>query len=433
MGPMTKAAMRRGLAFAMLSALTASVVSVPARGEVPLPTPERPIQSEGTVSFELTPGKSLRNGIGQQREQFVALRIPRVADVRLAQSETNVAIAWRWAAGIDVPHFQTLLPELPGNMTFYMQFTWEADLGRFEAYFNGLPMIDAGATYEPWKMEQPAAGYEIPDSPATVSDVKLLAEYLPRRALQKHVPDQYLGRDADVLGQDRSRQPLPIADRRGRLLLDLPLASQKDIDGWVLEGPGQVTFEDGWMQMRSTRPDAKGDVNGHIVNWCPRDFPASFVAQWEVQVLSDWGLNIVFFAAKGENGEDIFAPNLPPRDGTFSHYIKGAVKSYHISYHANTPNSPGRSTSNLRKNNRFLLVSAGPVAIPASSRDVHQVRLVKDGAHIQLLVDGRVSIDYTDPGTDRYGPVYGAGKLGLRQMQWTVARYRNLKIWELVP
>jgi len=44
-----------------------------------------------------------------------------------------------------------------------------------------------------------------------------------------------------------------------------------------------------------------------------------------------------------------------------------------------------------------------------------------------------VSIDYTDPGTDRYGPVYGGGKFGLRQMQWTVARYRNLKMWRLTP
>ena len=128
-------------------------------------------------------------------------------------------------------------------------------------------------------------------------------------------------------------------------MLDAPLASKADIDKWVLEGPGRVTIEDGWMHMRSTRPDAARGVNGHIVHWCPLDFPANFVAEWEVQILSEWGLNIVFFAAHGEQGEDIFAPNLPPRDGTFVNYTKGAIKSYHISYYANAPHAPGRSTS----------------------------------------------------------------------------------------
>jgi hypothetical protein len=394
---------------------------------------DTPLQAEGTVSFELTPGETLRNGTGQAKKQFTVLKIPNLAEFRLSQSETNMAIQWRWAGKMKVAHFQTLLPELPGDKTYYMQFTWEARLGRFEVYFNGLPMIDVGTTNQPWEMEQPATEYEIPESPATVSSLQIVPEYLPPELLKEQVPERFSGRDAAILGQDRDKTPISVARRRGRLLLDLPLASQDDIDEWILEGPGEVTFKDGWMQMRSTRPDASGGVNGHIVNWCPNDFPADFVAEWEVQVLSDWGLNIVFFAAKGENGEDIFDPSLPARDGTFTHYIKGAVKSYHISYHANTPGAPGRSTSNLRKNNRFLLISAGPVAIPADSREVHQVRLVKDGAHIQLQVDGRVSIDYVDPGTDRYGPVYGGGKFGLRQMQWTVARYRNLKIWRLEP
>ncbi len=59
------------------------------------------------------------------------------------------------------------------------------------------------------------------------------------------------------------------------------------------------------------------------------------------------------------------------------------------------------------------------------------MRLIKDGAHIQLQVDGRVSIDYTDPGTARYGPIHTDGKIGLRQMQWTIAQYRNFRVWEL--
>jgi hypothetical protein len=423
----------RSSMMALSASLAVLVATVSTANDTAVHGLDKPLQSEGTVSFELTPGTTLRNGIGAAKEQFTVLRIPDLADILLAQSETNMTIQWRWAAKIDVADLRMLLPELPGDKTYFMQFTWEARLGRFEVYFNGLPMIDPGTNHQPWEVNQAATEYEIPQSPARLSSLQIVPEYFPPKTMRGQVPEKFLGRDADVLGQDRSKLPLPVAKRLGRLLLDAPLASPGDIDDWILEGPGEVTIQDGWMHMRSTRPDAAKGVNGHIVNWCPRDFPASFVAEWEVQILSEFGLNIVFFAAKGEKGEDIFDSGLPPRDGTFTHYIKGAVKSYHISYFADAANAPGRSTSNLRKNNRFLLIAAGPVAIPADSHDVHRVRLIKDGAHIQLQVDGRVSIDYVDPGTDRYGPVYGGGKFGLRQMQWTVARYRNLKIWELGP
>jgi hypothetical protein len=56
--------------------------------------------------------------------------------------------------------------------------------------------------------------------------------------------------------------------------------------------------------------------------------------------------------------------------------------------------------------------------------------LIKDGAHIQLQVDGKVIIDWTDVGS-RYGPVLGGGKIGLRQMQWTQAQYRNFRVHAL--
>jgi hypothetical protein len=221
---------------------------------------------------------------------------------------------------------------------------------------------------------------------------------------------------------------MSLEGRVGSVLYASALASESDISGWRMEGPGRVTFEDGWMRMASERPD--GPV-GHIVHWCPRDFPSSFVAEWDVQPLSDHGLCIVFFAAKGENGEDIFDPALPERTGDFRDYIRGAIVSYHMSYYANTPFNPGRITCNMRKNNHFYLVTNGPPGIPPGSNKIHHILLVKDGAHSQLQVDGRVIIDFTDPG-DRYGPVLGGGKIAFRQMQWMVAQYRNFRVRELI-
>src|SRR5690606_16470396 len=117
------------------------------------------------------------------------------------------------------------------------------------------------------------------------------------------------------------------------------------------------------------------------VFWGPEDFPDSFVATWQVQNLAiESGLLIVFFAATSENGEDIFDPALPVRDGTFDQYTEGKIKSYHLSYYANVAHEPGRSHVNLRKNNTFSLLQSGGEGIPTESVDIHNIRLIKQGA-----------------------------------------------------
>jgi hypothetical protein len=154
------------------------------------------------------------------------------------------------------------------------------------------------------------------------------------------------------------------------------------------------------------------------------------VAQWEVQPLDPDGLCIVFFSAAGIHGEDIFEPHLAKREGIFTQYTHGDINCYHISYYANTPPNPGRITSNLRKNSGFLLVSNGPPGILPGSRDVHHVQLLKDGSRIVLTVNQHVIIDCIDDGKSG-GPVLGSGKIGLRQMQWMNARYRNFRVFNL--
>lgn len=209
---------------------------------------------------------------------------------------------------------------------------------------------------------------------------------------------------------------------KGRLLYENSFSNAEQVKDWVMEGPGKVEFKDGWMEMYSPGEE------WHHVFWCPRDFPSSFVAEWEVQNMHPQaGLLIVFFAAKGTRGEDIFDKTLPARDGTFKYYTKDRLNSYHISYYANNPKNPERELSHLRKNNSFALVQDGPEGIPKDSRDIHRVRLVKRDSRILFFVDDRKIIDWTDDGTT-YGPVYGGGKIGFRQMQWSHFRYRNFKV-----
>jgi len=219
-----------------------------------------------------------------------------------------------------------------------------------------------------------------------------------------------------------SQNDIPV---KGKLLYENSLSKDEMVKDWKMEGPGELKFKNGWMEMHS--PNKKWD---HVF-WCPQNFPESFNAEWQMQNMDTTsGLVIVFFAAKGINGEDIFDAAMPKRDGTFKYYNKGRIDCYHISYYSNNPKNPERNDSHLRKDPMFALLQTGEEGIPQNSIKVHGIRLVKNHAHIIMYVDDRKVIDYTDDG-NTFGPVYTSGKIGFRQMRWTDFRYRNFKVWEI--
>jgi len=387
-----------------------------------------PVQNRGTISFTLRNERAFQNGEGVKKTNFPFLNIPGLAEASIQQTNKSVSLQWKCEGG---PNFQGLVPEFPGPGTWFVQVTWDAAQGLFDVYLNGAAATTPGVKFQPWSVPKPAHEVATFPGPLSVSDLQAELVFRKPEEAEAKTPAELRGRHAELFGQAAMPTPIKVESRKGRLLLDAALANEGDVKGWIMEGPGKAEFAEGWMKMWSTRPDAKPPANGHIVFWCPKDFPERFVCEWDCQIVSPEGLNIIFFAAKGENGEDIFDPRLPQRDGTFVQYTNGKIVCYHISYYANTPDTPGRATSNLRKDHAFYLMATGPVAIPAGSSRIHHLRLIKDRGHIQALVDGKVFIDYTDRGGDRYGPIYTDGKIGLRQMQWTAARYRNLKIWEL--
>jgi hypothetical protein len=212
---------------------------------------------------------------------------------------------------------------------------------------------------------------------------------------------------------------------KGDLIYSNTLSSEEELKSWVMEGAGETQFSEGWMSMFSA------EEKGHHVYWCPKELPESFIAEWEVRNLhTEAGLCIVFFAANGAEGEDVLSADLKLRDGAFKQYTKGDINNYHISYYANTPTQKDRPHAHLRKNKGFYKVQTGESGIAYDSEETHRVKLIKDNGHIQMLVDGRPIIDWTDDGA-KYGPILGAGKLAFRQMKWTRFQYKDLKVWEL--
>lgn len=389
---------------------------------------ERPLGTRGTVSFLVRPRVWYRGGPDVEKFRCDVVKINRVGKFWFQNQSSDTLLAWDWDWDLidGADWIGTYVPELPGPEWYHLVYTWDSEKGLFDAYFNGYPQR-LSASPKPWVM---TSGDELVISADVfdVADVNIKYEYMKPERVAGIVPEECGKRRGDLLGFRDDVKPMVVDGRLGKLLYESSMINPESIKGWVMEGPGVLEYKDGWLEMSSALVD--GVQKGHIVHWCPKDFPESFVAEWEIEQMKDNGFCIVFFAAKGENGEDIFDPGLPKRDGTFKQYTSEAIVSYHISYYATSPASQGRTTSNLRKNNHFYLIANGPPGIEPGDMEPRKVRLIRDGGHVQLLVDGKVIIDHVDDGK-HYGPVLGGGKIGLRHMEWTKARYRNFRVWEL--
>ena len=390
---------------------------------VPLP---QPLGQQGTIAVRFNAAQAYANGPAAAAVTTEIFTIPGVASCRCEQAPTACTLAWEWDPAVEAEPLVVEIPELPGPEAYFLHYSWDAAAGTFTGYANGTPLRLPGVALPPWKMPNAA---EIRLAPGTdLVSVKPTA--LTASAARAEVPEEYRGRHAELFGVVvAQRPPLDISGRQGAVIFESSLAQAEEVEGWVMEGPGQIDFASGWMTLCSERPTG-GD--GNIVFWCPHDFPERFVAEWEVEVLSQQGLCISFFAAAGSQGEDLFAPTLRKRTGVFRQYTQSDIDCYHISYFANAHSAPGRITSNMRKNSGFHVVTNGPPGIAPGQQGAHDVRLIKDGARVHMQVDGRVVIDFLDDG-NRYGPVLGAGKIGFRQMSPTVARYRRFRVQALAP
>ena len=213
-------------------------------------------------------------------------------------------------------------------------------------------------------------------------------------------------------------------------IYDNPLASAADVAGFVLEGSASVTFEDGRMRMQNRLDPALGQKS-NFVYWCPEVFPADIQVEWDFRPLREPGLCILFFAAAGRRGEDLFDPALAPRAGVYDSYHHGDINAYHLSYFRRMREEERAfHTCNLRKSYGFELVCQGADPIP-SVEDIrqpyHLVLRKQDGA-VSFSVNGLTVLKWRDPGRT---PVLGRGRIGFRQMAPLCAEYSGLKVYRL--
>jgi hypothetical protein len=374
----------------------------------------------GAVSFDITFKEQLRNGSQAVSKKFTIFTIKDLCSLKASLDKAAAGIHWKWTrkgTGMGL-----LLPEFKKDKKYSFFMSWDSEKGIFNSYVNGYPVRIPGTKLHAWKISKPGK-LSIKKGPFSVENFKVYDKYISPDEITKLSPPPKTNPLLSCsLADDYGKI---INTKRGKLLYN-GSKIDPEFKTWKKEGPVKCRFEKGWEIFKSTQPKR----HKHIVWWCPEKFPESFIAEWEIKIISEHGLCIIFFAAKGENGESIFAPSLPERDGTFVDYIKGKIKSYHISYLTNAGHNPGRPQVNLRKNNCFYLMSQGAAGMPFDNK-IHKILLYKNKSRMFMTVDGRPVMDYTDNDAERYGKPYGDGWIGLRQMSWAVGGYRNFKVWEI--
>jgi hypothetical protein len=213
------------------------------------------------------------------------------------------------------------------------------------------------------------------------------------------------------------------------LLYTNPLAGPADVAGWRLEGDAHITFPNGRMRIENARDAGEGQA-ANLVYWCPEAFPDNIAVSWDFWPVREPGLCILFFAARGRQGEDLFDPALAPRAGIYNQYHHGDIDALHVSYfRRKNPSERVFHTCNLRKSHGFHLVAQGADPIPdvADATPPYRIQLIKAGPVVEFSIDDLLIFHWEDDGTT-FGPILGDGTIGFRQMAPLIGEYANLTV-----
>ncbi len=219
----------------------------------------------------------------------------------------------------------------------------------------------------------------------------------------------------------------------GKLLYENPLATQKDVAGFRMEGQALVHFPAGRMRLENRLDPALGQKSNFLF-WCPQDFPPDVAITWEFYPLREPGLCMLFFSAGGKKGEDLFDAALAKRTGEYQQYHHGDINAFHMSYFRRRYESERAfHLCNLRKSYGFHMVTQGADPIPsvADAKSPYRIKLIKRKKEVAFFINGLPVLRYLDDGKT-YGPLLQGGKIGFRQMAPLVAEYSNLKVYAAV-
>lgn len=217
-----------------------------------------------------------------------------------------------------------------------------------------------------------------------------------------------------------------------KLIYENPLSCEGDLRGFVLEGSARLSFSEGRLRMENARSAAEGQKANYVL-WCPEEFPPDVRIEWKFRPLKEPGLAILFFSARGRNGEDVLDGSLAKREGDYMQYHHGDINAFHVSYfRRKEPEERALHVCNLRKSYGLHLVAQGGDPIPDADEcnRMYRIALEKKENRVRFLVEDVEVFLFEDDGVT-YGSLLSGGKIGFRQLAPMIAEYADFKVYEL--
>lgn len=351
--------------------------------------------------------------------QLVMPREGRGPGARVVHLPHSVAVQFPLLWKGDAEQLQEVFSHFVPGKWYHLAYTWDHEQGDLCQWVFGEPQVDIqnpDLSLPPLTERAPA--YALGAAGASIADVRVYDRPLSGdeiRAAAGMTPGDCFYTE----GRQRFDCRLELEDRKGELVLAEDFGAGWE-ERWVLEGPGKLQAVPAGLRMIADE--------GHIVLWNRQALPHDFIAEWDFTPQELGGLCIVFFCATGREGQSIFDPGMPTRDGLFTQYTMGEMNCYHISY----ARGAGHRAPNtaLRKNWGFYRVQGGHDFIPLEAGVTSRLTLAKRGALIQFAINGQLSLNWVDDGQSM-GGVWGAGHFGLRQMTGADVVYSNLRVWSV--
>lgn len=220
--------------------------------------------------------------------------------------------------------------------------------------------------------------------------------------------------------------------KKCELLYENPLKKDSDIRDFVLEGKAILTFPGNGLRMENALNEENGQKANYVL-WCPDEFPSDIRIEWEFLPVREPGLCMLFFAARGRNGKDIFDNGLAQRTGEYPQYHHGDINAFHVSYfRRKEADERAFHTCNLRKSYGFYLTAQGGDPIPEVKDAIRPYRIAveKKGANITFLINEMEIFHFHDDGKT-WGPLLGGGKIGFRQLAPMIGEYSDLRVYSI--
>lgn len=212
-----------------------------------------------------------------------------------------------------------------------------------------------------------------------------------------------------------------------------PLASERDVADFRLEGSAKIHFPEGRMRLENVVDPSEGDL-ANFVLWGGVELPDNVCIRWNFYPIREPGLAILFFAARGHGGKDVLNASLKPRNGGYPEYHSSDLDAFHVAYFRRK-HPPVRAfhTCNLRKSAGFQLVAqaADPLPEVGDAFPPYRMTVVKSGPEVWFAINHLLLFRWVDDGS--HGPVLGGGRFAFRQMAPLIAEYSDLEVRRVKP